>query len=200
LYRAERLARSQNYFVAEGDLTEDATPGGWFTLYKQAMLEVDPSVLAGRIQLAKSAIQARLVEFSGHSEHVREEGQRLQDALRNLVLLEREPLAGSSTHQLPATRYVVLADRDRRWLAFSESVCELLGYPRAELLGRQIDELAAPELQPTTKAVFEEFVSLRSMDGVYALIHKDGHRVNFHYKARVFPDGAMIAFWYPDSQ
>jgi PAS domain S-box-containing protein len=123
--------------------------------------------------------------------------QPLQDALRNLDVIERECHRDQPPDQFPATAYVVLASPERRWLEVSDGVCKLLGYAREELIGRQIDELAAPEWKPQTPELFEEFVAAGPMDGEFALIQKQGTRVTFDYKARVFSDGAMIAYWYP---
>ena len=175
---------------------EDTSPASWYNLYKQAMLEIDPQALPGRVQLAQAAIRGRLAEIAAVSPNL-EEPLPLQDALRNLVILERMCEQDSRSGQLPTTPYVALANPQRRWLEVSDGVCKLLGYPRAELIGRQIDDLAAPEWKPQTPKMFEEFMAVRSMDGEFALIHKQGHRVTFTYKARVFPDGAMIAYWYP---
>jgi PAS domain S-box-containing protein len=99
---------------------------------------------------------------------------------------------GEAADQFPATPYVVLANPQRIWLEVSDGVCKLLGYAR-ELIGKQIEDLAAPEWKPQTAELFEEFVAARAMDGEFALGHKLGQRVTFEYKARVFPDDAMIA-------
>ena len=99
---------------------------------------------------------------------------------------------GEAADQFPATPYVVLANPQRIWLEVSDGVCKLLGYTR-ELIGKQIDDLAAPEWKPQTAELFEEFVAARAMDGEFALGHKLGQSVTFEYKARVFPDGAMMA-------
>ena len=175
---------------------EDSSPASWYNLYKQAMLELDPQALLGRVQLAQAAIRGRLAEIAAVSPNA-EEPLPLQDALRNLNILEQGCHKEALPDQFPATPYVVLANPQRRWLEVSDGVCKLLGYSREELIGRQIDELAAPEWKPQTPELFEEFVAARSMDGEFSLIHKQGQRVTFQYKARMFPDGAMIAYWYP---
>ena len=174
---------------------EDSSSASWYNLYKQAMLEIDPQALLGRVQLAQAAVRARLDEIAVVS--AKEESGPLQDALRNLEILERECHREKPPDQFPATPYVVLANPQRVWLEVSDGVCKLLGYAREELIGKQIDDLAAPEWKPQTAELFEEFVAARAMDGEFALVHKLGHRVTFEYKARVFPDGAMIAYWYP---
>ena len=93
--------------------------------------------------------------------------------------------------------YVVFADRERRWVEVSDGICRLLGYSRTELLGRTIDELAAPELKEDVPTRFENFVRDGFQQGTYALRHRTGRRVPIAYKARVFPDGCLAAWWEP---
>ena len=93
--------------------------------------------------------------------------------------------------------YIVFADRERRWVEVSDGVCHLLGYSRTELLGRTIDELAAPELKEDVPTRFEDFVRDGFQQGTYALRHRAGRRVPIAYKAKVFPDGCLAAWWEP---
>ena len=61
----------------------------WFEVYRAAMLELDPQKLPGRIVAAKEAVQLRLTDLQGDTDH-HEERQQMEDALRNLRVLERE--------------------------------------------------------------------------------------------------------------
>jgi hypothetical protein len=60
----------------------------WMGLYRGAILELDLDKLPARICAARSAIEERLQALAG-SKDSREERQALQDAQRNLRLLER---------------------------------------------------------------------------------------------------------------
>ena len=59
----------------------------WFEVYKAAVL--DPQKLPGRIVAAKEAVQLRLMEIQGDTDH-HAERQQIEDALTSLRTLERE--------------------------------------------------------------------------------------------------------------
>ena len=61
----------------------------WFQFYKAAVLELDPRKLPERVVAAKDAVQLRLKEIEGDSNHHAERRQ-IEDALNNLRTLERE--------------------------------------------------------------------------------------------------------------
>ena len=61
----------------------------WFEVYKAAMLELDLQKLPGRIVAAKEAVQLRLKEIQGDTDH-RAERRQIEDALSSLRTLERE--------------------------------------------------------------------------------------------------------------
>jgi len=46
---------------------EDSSSASWYNLYKQAMLEIAPQALLGRVQLAQAAVRARLDEIAAVS-------------------------------------------------------------------------------------------------------------------------------------
>jgi len=60
----------------------------WLTLYKAALLELDPDKMPERIVLANKALQERSQELQGSSGHY---GERLEIeyAIRNLHVAER---------------------------------------------------------------------------------------------------------------
>jgi hypothetical protein len=60
----------------------DARSRDWQKLYEAAVLELDPAVLATRVQAAKAAIHSRMVEL-GTSQPV-DEDSRLEGALKIL--------------------------------------------------------------------------------------------------------------------
>jgi hypothetical protein len=61
----------------------------WNQLYQDALLEVDGSKLAERIDLASNAVEARLQELARHIDDSRQR-DILMDALRTLQTLRRE--------------------------------------------------------------------------------------------------------------
>lgn len=62
----------------------------WFDFYTTAMLELKRVAMTGRIEDARTEITARLEILKLHPELHLEEYQAIQDALRNLRVLERE--------------------------------------------------------------------------------------------------------------
>jgi PAS domain-containing protein len=91
---------------------------------------------------------------------------------------------------------VVFVDQDRRYIDATSKACELIGYERAELLGKRIDDVSAPDSEIVRKK-FDEYVQDQKQDGVFVLKHKNGQQVPIHYRALVFPDGCMAAQWEP---
>jgi hypothetical protein len=61
----------------------------WFEVYKAAVLELDLQKLPERIVAAKEAVQVRLKEIQGDTDH-HAERQHIDDALSSLRTLERE--------------------------------------------------------------------------------------------------------------
>lgn len=61
----------------------------WFEVYKAAVLELDPQKLPNRIVAAKEAVQLRLKEIQGDTDH-HAERQQIEDALNSLRILEQE--------------------------------------------------------------------------------------------------------------
>ena len=60
----------------------------WFEIFKAAMLELDSQKLPERIVAAKEAVQMRLKEIQGDTDH-HTERQQIEDALSSLRTLER---------------------------------------------------------------------------------------------------------------
>jgi hypothetical protein len=62
----------------------------WFELYKAAMLELDRAVITGRIGDARAEMITRLEKLGQHPGLHQDEYHTIQDALRNMQLLEIE--------------------------------------------------------------------------------------------------------------
>jgi PAS domain S-box-containing protein len=124
----------------------------------------------------------------------RREPKRIVQTLDHLRLMmairdhEHEELKG---------RYVVVVDHDRHYTFVTDPVCSLLGFDRAELIGRQIEEISHGKSEAEVEAQFEQFVSEGSMEGDFVLRHRSGKPIPIHYVARVQPDGCLMAVWQP---
>lgn len=62
----------------------------WFDVYKTAMLELQHAAMTGRIDDARTEIANRLETLKQHPDLHRDEHQAIEDALRNLSVLEQE--------------------------------------------------------------------------------------------------------------
>jgi len=60
----------------------------WMKLYRNAIVELDSAKLPQRLQAAREAIVARIQTLGGSNDS-REERQALQDAQRNLRILQK---------------------------------------------------------------------------------------------------------------
>ena len=101
----------------------------------------------------------------------------------------------SHTHPELQNQYVVFADSSRRYVDCTDGVCELLGYPRMDLMEMCIDDISyRPE---TVSPLFEKFRKQGALEGEYVLRHKESTPVRIRYHAHAFPDGCLAAVWEP---
>lgn len=80
--------------------------------------------------------------------------------------------------------FALVADDDHRYVAISAGVTAVLGYEPAELLGRLIDDIAAPDLAAATPDRWRAFLAEGRQDGEFRLIAKDGSVVPVRFQAR----------------
>lgn len=94
-----------------------------------------------------------------------------------------------------AGKYVVFVDADRRFVEATEAASALLGYSRAEFIGKTADELAAST--EGLDELFDEFRKAGSLQGEFAFRHRNGSPRRVRFSARVYPDGCMASSWEP---
>jgi PAS domain S-box-containing protein len=84
-------------------------------------------------------------------------------------------------------QYVTVVDRNRKYVEVSDSFCQLVGYQREELIGKQYDDLTAPNMNdiPTVFGLFEK---LGYMHGMWMLVSREGTRILVRYEAWLRPD------------
>ena len=173
---------------------------GWESLYHSAILELDPQKLVHRILDAETACQERRKQICNDT-NASAELQAIADAEQNLRILRRQLVTPSLENDLSHTHpelsgeYVAFVNANRQYVAVTEGVCKLLGYGRAELIGKRIDEITAPEIVETVPTRFQQYVKQGSLQGEFVLIGRDGRRIPIWYDARVFPDGCLVARW-----
>jgi PAS domain-containing protein len=97
--------------------------------------------------------------------------------------------------ELEGAEFVAFIDSGRRYVDISEGVCELLGYDRAEMLARTINDVSFHEDE--VSRLFAEYLQRGQLDGEYVLRNKSGMPVPIRYRAFVFADGCAAAVWEP---
>jgi len=83
-----------------------------------------------------------------------------------------------------------VVDSDRKYVWVSDTFCDLLGYKREELVGKQYDEFTAPSTSdiPLTSSIFKK---LGYMHGLWMLIHRTGERILIRYEAWLRADSLV---------
>jgi PAS domain-containing protein len=97
--------------------------------------------------------------------------------------------------ELENAQYVVFADASRRYVDCSDGVCGLLGYRRAEMLQKTIDDVSYSSNE--VPALFAQYLKTGKQEGEYVLRRKDRTPVLIRYQAFVFSDGCKAAVWEP---
>lgn len=97
--------------------------------------------------------------------------------------------------ELQDAQYVVFADSSRRYVDCTEHVCGLLGYSRAEMLRKTIEDVSYDTGEVPT--LFAQYLEKGKQDGEYVLRRKDSSPVLIRYKAFLFSDGCKAAIWEP---
>ena len=80
--------------------------------------------------------------------------------------------------------FVLVADDEHRYVAVSGGVESALGYTSTDLLGRRIEDVAAPDLVPGTPAAWQRFLADGRQDGQFRLVASDGLEVTMAFQAR----------------
>ncbi len=80
--------------------------------------------------------------------------------------------------------FVLVADGGHAFVAVGGGIKAALDYEPADLLGRRIEDIAAPDLAPGTASTFDQFLNDGRQDGEYRLLARDGHEVTMRYQAR----------------
>jgi PAS domain S-box-containing protein len=81
-------------------------------------------------------------------------------------------------------KFLLVADDDQTYVAATTGVLDVLGYEPADIIGRRVSDLAAPELRETTPAQWAAFLTAGRQDGRFRLRAKDGRCVSLHFQAR----------------
>ncbi len=80
--------------------------------------------------------------------------------------------------------FIMVADGDQGYVAVTTGVTRVLGYEPHDLVGRRIEDVAAPELRSGAPKQWEAFLVDGRQDGRFRLRAKDGSDVALRYQAR----------------
>jgi PAS domain S-box-containing protein len=80
--------------------------------------------------------------------------------------------------------FMLVADDDSTYVAATQGVSRVLGYDPAELVGRRIEDVAAPEFRAATPGQWNQFLLDGRQGGSYRLRAKDGELVALRFQAR----------------
>jgi PAS domain S-box-containing protein len=77
-----------------------------------------------------------------------------------------------------------VADDEGIYVGATRGVSQVLGYNPADLVGRRIQDLAAPDLRELTPHDWSAFLAAGRQEGTYRLVAKDGTVVSLRFQAR----------------
>ncbi len=84
---------------------------------------------------------------------------------------------------------ILLADNDRHYLEASVGATKLLGLPREKIIGRTLDDFAAPSFRPVISERWRAFLEEGEQEGTLQLVGPDGgpRDVDYSAKGNVLP-------------
>src|SRR5580698_4573886 len=84
---------------------------------------------------------------------------------------------------------ILIADDDRRYTEASVGASKLLGLPREKIIGRSLDDFAAPEIKPVIRQRWQTLLEEGEQAGTLKLLGPDGapREVEYTAKANVLP-------------
>lgn len=100
------------------------------------------------------------------------------EVIRAWAAYQDAVLTGSSTE------FMLVADDDGVYVAATRGVSRILGYEPEELVGRRVEDMAAPELRSTTPEQWTRFLADGRQGGSFRLRAKDGSLVALRFQAR----------------
>jgi PAS domain S-box-containing protein len=87
-------------------------------------------------------------------------------------------LLGEAVEHAPVA--ILVADDDMRYVAANITACELLGYPREELLRLRVTDIAS---YPEAEGEFEAMIASGELIGRTVVTLKDGSRRSLHHRS-----------------
>ena len=69
---------------------------------------------------------------------------------------------------------ILIADNDRHYQEASVGAGKLLGLPREKIIGKSLDDFAAPEIKPVLPERWQEFLEEGEQEGTLQLVDAEG--------------------------
>jgi len=156
----------------------------------------DRITLARLIKEAAPKTSIVVLHASGHDNpfidaaiDTRNSPHAILEAVSYLLLRQR---VRNHHHSELTGKYLIYADKNRQLVEMTDSVCQLLGYQRTQLIGRTIEDISHLDYRQV-EHLFQTFLEDGGMTGDYVLRHRSGRPIAVKYEARVFEDGCMIS-------
>lgn len=80
--------------------------------------------------------------------------------------------------------FLLVTDDERRYVGATSGLTRVLGYAPDDIIGRQIEDLAAPDIRPATPDLWARFLADGRQEGEFALCGADGTPVALNFRAR----------------
>lgn len=80
---------------------------------------------------------------------------------------------------------ILIADNDRHYQEASVGASRLLGLPREKIIGKSLDDFAAPEIKPVLPERWQEFLKEGEQEGTLQLVDAGGVPKEVEYTAKV---------------
>jgi PAS domain S-box-containing protein len=87
-------------------------------------------------------------------------------------------LLGEAVEHAPVG--ILVADDEMRYVAANETACELLGYPREEILALRVTDVAS---YPEAEGEFEAMIATGELIGRTVVTRKDGSRLSLRHRS-----------------
>jgi PAS domain S-box-containing protein len=130
------------------------------------------------------------------------ERQGSSEAVHAAALEVAKAYAAYQSAALPeeSGEFIMVADGDQGYVAVTSGVTRVLGYSPEDLIGRRIEDIAAPELREETPQRWDSFLVDGRQEGRFRLRSRDGAPVLLRYQARAhYPvAGFHISRLWPD--
>ena len=130
------------------------------------------------------------------------EAQGSPDEIRAAAMDVARAYAAYQSAALPEEtgEFIMVADGDQGYVAVTSGVTRVLGYAPEDLIGRRIEDVAAPELRSATPERWDRFLIDGRQEGRFRLRARDGTPVWLRYQARAhYPvAGFHISRLWPD--